>query len=92
MHGTILVHLQIVLTVLFSRNKPLTLAAIEKYIRNTIIQGLSVIDDLMSEVLKKPTPSIVEESISNFQDILVILSTVKKKKLSSKFRDFHYES
>ena len=68
-----------------------SLGELERYINSTYVSGLSLIDDLLSEVLKKDTPKTIAQSIQNIQDILTVLKTIKKKKLGPKFTDRQYE-
>ena len=56
-----------------------SLKEFEKYIESTYIAGLSLIDDLLSDILKKSAPRNIEESMSNIQEAVLCLNTIKKE-------------
>jgi hypothetical protein len=68
-----------------------SLGEFEFYISNTYVAGLNLIDDLLSELMKKEMPSSASQSIANIQEALVVMKTIKKKKLSPKFTERHFE-
>ena len=58
-----------------------TLNQFESYINSTYVNGMSMIDDLLSELIKKSQPTSYTESIKNITEALVVMKTVKQKKL-----------
>ena len=61
-----------------------TLSQFETYINTSYIAGMSMIDDLLSELIKKTPPKTYNESIKNMTEALVVMKTVKQKKLTGK--------
>ena len=48
-----------------------------------------MIDDLLSELIKKTPPKTYDESIKNMTESLVLMKTVKQKKLTGKVTERH---
>merc|ERR1712055_499015 len=63
----------------------------EKYIESTYIIGLSLIDDLLSDIVKKDTPKSTSESITNIQDCILCLNTIRSRDLTHRFTERHFE-
>ena len=63
-----------------------SLKEFKKYIESTYIAGLSLIDDLLSDILKKSAPKNIEESISNIQEAVLCLNTIKKRDLTERYK------
>ena len=63
----------------------------EKYIKSTHLSEIDVISDLLSELIKKETPTTAIQSIPLIQDSLIILGTIRKRKLGAKFTEQHLE-
>ena len=69
-----------------------TLNQFESYINSTyVINGMSMIDDLLSELIKKSQPTNYTEGIKNITEALVVMKTVKQKKLTGKVTERHLE-
>ena len=64
----------------------------EKYIKSTHVSEIDVISDLLSELVKKETPTTAIQSIPLIQDSLIILGTIRKRKLGGKFNEQHLET
>ena len=64
----------------------------EKYIKSTHVSEIDVISDLLSEIVKKETPTTAIQSIPLIQDSLIILGTIRKRKLGGKFNEQHLET
>ena len=60
------------------------LSQFETYINTSYIAGMSMIDDLVSELIKKAPPNTYDDSIKNTTEALVVMKTVKQKKLTGK--------
>ena len=67
------------------------LSQFETYINASYIAGMSMIDDLLSELIKKAPPKTYDDSIKNMTEALVVMKTVKKKKLTGKVTERHLE-
>ena len=68
-----------------------SLGEFETYMADTYVSGLNLIEDLLSELTKKDMPSNASQSIANIQETLVVMKTIKKKKLGPKFTERHFE-
>ena len=64
-----------------------SLAEFENYLKVTHVSEMNLIQDLMSDLKDRPPPTSVEESIPCIQEALLVLETIKKKKLGPKFTD-----
>ena len=64
-----------------------TLAEFENYLKVTHVSEMNLVQDLMSDLKDKVPPTSVEESIPCIQEALLVLETIKKKKLGPKFTD-----
>ena len=64
-----------------------SLAEFESYLKVTHVSEMNLIQDLMSDLKDKAPPTNVEESIPCIQESLLVLETIKKKKLGPKFTD-----
>ena len=51
-----------------------------------VVHFMSMIDDLLSELIKKPQPKTYDESMKNMTEALVVMKTVKQKKLTGKWK------
>ena len=63
----------------------------ERYIESTYITGLSLIDYLLSDIVKKDTPKSTSESITNIQDSILCLNTIRSRDLTHRFTERHFE-
>ena len=67
------------------------LSQFETYINTSYIAGMSMIDDLLSELIKKAPPKTYNDSIKNMTEALVVKKSVKQKKLTGKVTERHLE-
>ena len=68
-----------------------TLWEFEGYMNTTYVLEANLVDDLLSELIRKEVPTTAAQSIANIQEGLVIMKTIRRKKLTPKFTERHFE-
>ena len=68
-----------------------TLWEFEAYMNTTYVLESNMVDELLSELIQKEIPTTATQSIANNKEGLVIMKTIRRKKLTHKFIERHFK-